>query len=45
MRRPTAGMEEEYGSVMPSASMQDAMVFAVYIPPHAPGRRVGTMDL
>mmetsp|Transcript_10568 Transcript_10568/g.39160 ORF Transcript_10568/g.39160 Transcript_10568/m.39160 type:complete len:219 (+) Transcript_10568:606-1262(+) len=32
----SAGMLEEYGRDIPSASMHDAMVFAVYIPPHAP---------
>src|SRR3990172_1917851 len=33
----TAGVEELYGSDMPSASIADAIVFAVYIPPQAPG--------
>ena len=32
----SAGMEELYGSVMPSASIADAIVLAVYMPPHAP---------
>mmetsp|Transcript_38058 Transcript_38058/g.113089 ORF Transcript_38058/g.113089 Transcript_38058/m.113089 type:complete len:235 (+) Transcript_38058:850-1554(+) len=32
-----AGMEDEYGTDMPSVSIADAMVLAVYIPPHAPG--------
>jgi hypothetical protein len=30
-------VEELYGSDMPSASMADAMVLAVYMPPQAPG--------
>ena len=33
---PTAGVEDEYGRLIPSASIALAMVFAVYIPPHAP---------
>ena len=32
-----AGMEDEYGTDMPSASIADAIVFAVYMPPQAPG--------
>lgn len=32
-----AGIEDEYGTDMPRASMAEAMVFAVYMPPHAPG--------
>ena len=31
-----AGSEELYGSDIPNASIAEAMVFAVYIPPHAP---------
>ncbi len=30
-------MDDEYGTDMPSASIADAIVLAVYIPPHAPG--------
>ena len=32
----SAGVDELYGSDMPSASIADAIVFAVYMPPHAP---------
>ena len=32
-----AGVDELYGSDIPIASMAVAMVFAVYMPPHAPG--------
>ena len=32
----SAGLEDEYGKLMPNASMAEAMVLAVYIPPHAP---------
>mmetsp|Transcript_30706 Transcript_30706/g.81669 ORF Transcript_30706/g.81669 Transcript_30706/m.81669 type:complete len:215 (-) Transcript_30706:689-1333(-) len=32
----SAGLELEYGSDMPRASIAVAMVFAVYMPPHAP---------
>ena len=32
-----AGDDEEYGSDMPRVSMALDIVFAVYIPPHAPG--------
>mmetsp|Transcript_27655 Transcript_27655/g.110745 ORF Transcript_27655/g.110745 Transcript_27655/m.110745 type:complete len:383 (-) Transcript_27655:695-1843(-) len=32
----SAGDDDEYGSAMPSASIAEAMVFAVYMPPHAP---------
>ena len=32
----SAGFEELYGSESPSASIAVAIVFAVYIPPHAP---------
>ena len=32
----SAGIVLEYGNVIPEASIADAMVFAVYIPPHAP---------
>ena len=32
-----AGMEDEYGTERPRASIADAIVFAVYIPPQAPG--------
>ena len=35
-RRSTAGGLAEPGSAMPSASAAHAMVFAVYMPPHAP---------
>jgi hypothetical protein len=31
-----AGLEELYGNAIPNASIAEAMVFAVYIPPHAP---------
>ena len=31
-----AGLEEEYGKLIPNASIADAIVFAVYIPPQAP---------
>src|SRR6185436_19245303 len=31
-----AGFDEEFGKLMPSASMAEAMVLAVYMPPHAP---------
>ena len=31
-----AGMEEENGSDIPNASIAEAIVLAVYIPPHAP---------
>ena len=31
-----AGIDELYGSDIPNASIADAIVFAVYIPPHAP---------
>mmetsp|Transcript_28157 Transcript_28157/g.69343 ORF Transcript_28157/g.69343 Transcript_28157/m.69343 type:complete len:286 (-) Transcript_28157:657-1514(-) len=43
----SAGMDDEYGSVMPSASMAEAMVLAVYMPPHAPapGHEFFTMSL
>jgi hypothetical protein len=30
-------MLDEYGTAMPSASIALAIVFAVYMPPHAPG--------
>mmetsp|Transcript_22983 Transcript_22983/g.45235 ORF Transcript_22983/g.45235 Transcript_22983/m.45235 type:complete len:249 (-) Transcript_22983:422-1168(-) len=33
----TAGLLDEKGRDMPSASMADAIVLAVYMPPHAPG--------
>lgn len=32
-----AGLLELYGRLIPSASIAVAIVFAVYIPPHAPG--------
>uniref|UniRef100_A0A0A9UKJ9 Uncharacterized protein n=1 Tax=Arundo donax TaxID=35708 RepID=A0A0A9UKJ9_ARUDO len=32
----SAGVEELYGRLMPMVSIADAIVFAVYIPPHAP---------
>ena len=32
-----AGMDDEYGTDMPSASIALAIVLAVYMPPHAPG--------
>ncbi len=32
----SAGMEELYGNEKPIASIAEAMVFAVYIPPQAP---------
>ena len=32
-----AGMDEEYGTAIPRASMAEAIVLAVYMPPHAPG--------
>jgi len=32
-----AGIPEEYGRDMPITSRAELMVFAVYIPPHAPG--------
>ena len=32
-----AGIEELYGTLNPRASIALAIVFAVYIPPHAPG--------
>ena len=35
-RRSTAGGAAEPGNDIPIASAADAMVFAVYIPPHAP---------
>ena len=31
-----AGLEELYGSDIPNASIAEAIVFAVYMPPHAP---------
>ena len=31
-----AGLEEEYGRLIPNASIALAMVLAVYMPPHAP---------
>ena len=31
-----AGLDELYGSDIPKASIADAIVLAVYIPPHAP---------
>src|SRR6187551_3819853 len=31
-----AGLDDEFGNDMPSASMAEAMVLAVYIPPQAP---------
>ena len=37
MSAVVAGVQEEYGSDMPSASIADAIVLAVYIPPQAPG--------
>jgi hypothetical protein len=37
----TAGTEDEYGRVMPIASMAEAMVLAVYMPPQAPCARAG----
>mmetsp|Transcript_809 Transcript_809/g.3145 ORF Transcript_809/g.3145 Transcript_809/m.3145 type:complete len:206 (+) Transcript_809:652-1269(+) len=42
----SAGMDDEYGSVMPSASAADAIVLAVYIPPQAPapGHELRTMS-
>src|SRR5581483_10669545 len=39
MRRlgsPTAGWQESWGSAMPMASMAEAMVLAVYMPPQEP---------
>ena len=33
---PSAGFEELYGKAIPKASIAEAIVFAVYIPPHAP---------
>ena len=33
---PVAGLEELYGSAIPNASIAEAIVFAVYIPPQAP---------
>ncbi len=33
---PKAGFEELYGKDIPKASIADAIVFAVYIPPQAP---------
>jgi hypothetical protein len=32
----SAGMEDENGRLIPSASMAEAIVLAVYMPPHAP---------
>ncbi len=32
----SAGIDELYGSDRPSASIATAIVFAVYMPPHAP---------
>ncbi len=32
-----AGVDELYGRLMPIASIAEAIVLAVYIPPHAPG--------
>ena len=32
----TAGLEELYGKLIPNTSIAEAIVFAVYIPPHAP---------
>mmetsp|Transcript_15904 Transcript_15904/g.41237 ORF Transcript_15904/g.41237 Transcript_15904/m.41237 type:complete len:264 (+) Transcript_15904:302-1093(+) len=45
-RGSSAGMEEEYGNVMPIASMAEAMVLAVYMPPQAPapGHELRTMS-
>ena len=42
-----AGLEEEKGKLIPRASMAEAMVFAVYIPPQAPapGQECCTMPL
>src|SRR5688572_9545855 len=31
-----AGFDDEYGKLIPSASIAEDMVLAVYIPPHAP---------
>mmetsp|Transcript_108 Transcript_108/g.281 ORF Transcript_108/g.281 Transcript_108/m.281 type:complete len:338 (-) Transcript_108:568-1581(-) len=36
-RGSSAGVELEYGRLIPIASIADAIVLAVYIPPHAPG--------
>ena len=33
---PVAGFDELKGKVIPKASIADAIVFAVYIPPQAP---------
>ena len=42
----SAGMLELYGRVMPIASAAEAIVLAVYIPPHAPapGQALRTMS-
>jgi hypothetical protein len=42
----SAGVEALYGSDIPSASIAEAIVFAVYIPPHAPapGQACSTMS-
>src|SRR5690606_14770256 len=32
----TAGLEDEYGRLIPKASIAEAIVLAVYIPPQAP---------
>ena len=33
----SAGLDELNGKLIPSASIAEDIVFAVYIPPHAPG--------
>ena len=33
---PTAGLDASPGKAIPSASIAELIVFAVYIPPHAP---------
>ena len=42
----TAGLDDEYGSDMPMASTAEAMVLAVYMPPHdpAPGHALWMMS-
>ena len=43
----TAGLDELYGKAIPKASMAEAMVLAVYIPPQAPapGQALRTTSL
>ncbi|MNI81536.1 hypothetical protein D3C73_1381610 [compost metagenome] len=42
---PTASWELEPGRLMPSASMAEAMVLAVYMPPQEPGPGIATSSI